>query len=327
MLESKPTDILRRSLVSQTMRGVGWSGISQVTKFVLQIVIGAILARLLLPSDFGLIGMVAVFSGVVGMFADLGLGSAIIQRKDVSEEHLSSVFFLNIFAGLMLSLLMLGLAPGIAYFYKENKLVSIGMVLGTRFFISSFAIVQRSLFAKKIDFKKIATAEVTSESLGGGLAIFLALSGMGAWSIVIQSVTSSTVNVILLWSLSKWRPRLIFRWDRLKELLGFSLNLLGSRFINYFARNSDNLLIGKFIGATALGYYNKAYTLMLLPLDNISWVFSGVLFPALSSIQNDIPKIRDKYLQSTRYISAVTFPIMLGVMIVAPELIKILYGP
>jgi len=325
-LNSKINDSSKISLTIRTMKATLWSGASKFAGLGLQIGIGAFLARLLFPEDFGLIGMVAVFSGIVGLFRELGLGSAIIQKKDATEEHLSSVFFINILAGVILSLVMVILAPEIAYFYNEKRLMNITMVLGTRFFISSFGIVQRTLLTKKLEFKKIAIIEMSSEALAGVLAIFLAFWGMGVWSLVLQTIVSNTISVILLWLWSSWRPSFIFHWSRLKELSRFSLNLLGFSFVNYFSRNLDNLLIGKYLGAASLGFYGKAYSFMLMPIYNISWTMNDTLFPAFSQIQEDIPKIREKYMQITRYISMLTFPLMMGLMVLAPEFIRILYG-
>ena len=319
-------DNSQTSLTSRTMKGVGWSTTSQICRFVFQFIVSAILARLLLPRDFGLIGMVAIFSGIIGMFSEIGLGAAIIQRSDTTEEHLSSVFWLNVVSGLVLMLIMMGLAPGIAFFYSEKQLTSIAAVLGIPFFLSSFGIVQRTLFTKQLDFKKLTIVEIVSMVVSSAIAISLAFYGVGVWSLVAQSLSGCTISVVLLWCLSAWCPCLLFKWDRIRELLGFSLNLLGFSFVNYFNRNVDNLLIGKFLGPSALGFYNQAYKLMLLPLSNISGSLGRVLFPAFSTIKNEHQKTREVYLRATRYISAVTFPIMLGLLVVAPEFILVVFG-
>lgn len=319
-------DNSRISLTFRTLKAVLWSGTSQLTGLGLQIIIGAVLARLLFPEDFGMLGMVAVFSGFVGMFQELGLGAAIVQRKDITEEHLSSVFLTNIVAGLFLSIVMLGLAPGIAYFYGEKRLTLITLVLGTRFFISSFGIIQRTLLTKQLDFKKLAIIDIFSEALAGVSAIILAFMGVGVWSLVIQSLVSSMASVIILWFWSEWQPHLAFCWKSLKELAGYGFNLMGFRFVNYFNRNLDNLLIGKFLGAASLGYYGKAYSIMLLPIQNISWTISRALFPAFSIIQDDLPRVREKYLQTNKYVSMITFPMMMGLLVLAPETIRILFG-
>ncbi len=312
---------------SRVVTGVSWLGGSKLVQQTFRFGIGAVLARLLLPSDFGLVAMVLVFSGVIELFSQLGLGAALIQRKEITEEHLSSVFWVNIVMGLFLTLLMIGLAPAIAYFYGKKLLVPIASALGLQFLIASFSIVHQAILTRRFEFKKLAIIETIAMTTSGVVAIVLALNGFGVWSIVAQALLGSTFNGILLWSTSRWHPRWIFRWDRLKELFGFSFNLLGFSLINYCNRNLDNLLIGRFLSPAMLGYYSRAYQFMLYPLQNISGVLGRVLFPALSTIQGDLPKTRDVYLRATRYVSVFTFPMMLGLLVVAPELIQVVYGP
>jgi O-antigen/teichoic acid export membrane protein len=315
------------SLTTKTIHGVGWSAISQIVRLLLQVVISAILARLLTPNDFGLLAMVIVFTNFVGLFRDFGLTAALIQRKGLTEEHLSSGFWINILTGLILTLVLAALSPAIAHFYNEDRLVFIVIVLASTFFISSFGIVQTALFTKELKFKLLSVIEILGVAVPGIIAIGLAFNGFGVWSLVWQHVISSLVIVILLWVLSGWRPRFLFRWQRIKELLGFGLNLTGFGFVNYFNRNLDNLLIGKFLGPAPLGFYDLAYRLLLFPLGNISSVFGRVMFPALSSIQGNKAKVRWAYLQATRYISIVIFPMMIGLFAVAPQFIRVIFGP
>jgi PST family polysaccharide transporter len=160
----------------------------------------------------------------------------------------------------------------------------------------------------------------------GAVAVLLALKGFGVWSLVGQSLVSVALTVVLAGLACRWLPKLAFSWPCFRELFGFSSHVLGFQVLNYFARNLDNLLIGKFLGATALGYYSLAYRLMLYPLQNVSWTLSRVLFPAFSQIQSDLVKVRQNYLRVIRYISLATFPMMAGMAVVAPELIRVLYG-
>jgi len=315
------------NLTTKTIQGVGWAGISQITRLLLQLGITALLARLLTPNDFGLLAMVVVFTNLVMIFRDFGLTAALIQRKGLTEEHLSSSFWINVLTGLLLAFLLVVLAPAIAYFYRENRLTPVIMVLASTFFISSFGIVQIALFTKGLNFKPLAIIEMLAVAISGIAAVVLAFSGFGVWSLVWQQIISSFVRVIFLWSFSSWRPKLLFRWQRVKELLGFGLNLTGFNFANYFNRNFDNLLIGKFLGANPLGFYNLAYRLLLFPLSNISSVIGRVMFPSLSAIQDDKSKVRYAYLKATCYIAAVTFPLMMGLLVVAPEFIRVILGP
>ena len=314
------------NLTHKTVQGIGWSGTSQCIRLLLQLMITAILARLLTPNDFGLIAMVFVFTNLVAVFRDFGLTAAIIQRKGLVEEHLSSSFWVNVSGGIILTLLLAAIAPALADFYDEGRLTLIIMALASTIFISSFGIVQTALFTKELNFKTLTIIETSTVLISGTVAIVLAQSGFGIWSLVWQQIIFSFVMVLLLWVFSSWRPKFLFRWLKVKELLGFGLNLTGFSFVNYFNRNLDNFLIGKFLGSTPLGFYTLAYRLLLFPLNNISNVLAKVMFPSLSAIQDDKSKVRFAYISATRYIAAVTFPLMIGLLVIAPQFIRVIFG-
>ena len=314
------------TLATKTIRGIGWAGISQGLKILLQFIITAILARLLSPNDYGLLAMITVFTSFVAVFKDFGLTAALIQKKDITEEHLSSSFWLNIFTGAVLSLLLIALSPLISKFYGNNRLTLLISVLSSVFFISSFGIVQTALFTKAMNFKYIAIIETSTVFISGLAAIFLAYSGFGVWTLIWQQILFASLNILLLWFFSNWKPKFIFNWQKIKELLGFGLNLTGATFLNYFNRNLDNLLIGKFLGAVSLGYYNLAYRLLLFPLANISQVIGRVMFPSLSVIQDDKEKVKNTYIKATKMIATITFPLMIGLFIVAPQFIRVILG-
>jgi len=315
------------NLTTKTVQGVGWAGTSQIARLVLQFGITALLARLLTPEDFGLIAMVLVFTNFVMIFRDFGLTAALVQRKEITEEHLSSSFWINIAAGLLLSVILFGIAPGIALFYKEPRIALIRRVLILIFFTSSFGIVQTALFTREVRFKPLAIVEILSVAISGTVAVVLAFTKFGVWSLVWQQIISSFVIVIFLWAFSSWRPKFFFRWQEVKELLGFGLNLTGFNFVNYFNRNLDNLLVGRFLGSAPLGFYNLAYRLLLFPLQNISFVLGRVVFPGLSIIQENKGQVRYVYVRATRYIATISFPMMLGLLVVAPQFIRVIFGP
>lgn len=287
----------------------------------------AILAHLLNPNDFGLIAMVAVFSNFFLLVNDLGLPSAIIQKKDVTEEDLSSAFWVNLLEGLVVTGVFLILAPVIAGFYSYSILKPIIMVTSMLFTISSLGMIQSALFSKKMDFKTLAIVEIVASALGGGVAVTLAATGFGVWSIVSQSLTSALVMAVLLFFLSEWRPRLILKWQPTRRLLGFGLPLMGFNFINYFNRNLDNLLIGKYLGAKQLGYYDVAYKSLLFPMQNASYVIGRVMFPALSKLEDDKARVRAAYIRATQYIALITFPLTAGLAVLAPQLVRVVLGP
>lgn len=314
------------SLTVQTTKGILWSGSSQAARQILQIGITAILARLLTPADFGVLAMVTVFTSFIALFSELGLGAALVQRKGVTEAHLSTAFWMTLLAGAALMILTMASSPLVAWFYGRDRLTPIVLVISVNFLIGATGAVPQALLQRNMEFGRLALIE-NGALLGSGLAaIFLAWRGWGVWSLVGQSVVSVSLTAGLAWSLSGWRPRWLFRRSCLRELWGFSSHLLGFNVLHYAARNLDNLLIGKFLGATALGYYTLAYRLMMLPLQNVSWVLGRVLFPAFARIQTELARVRHNYIRLIRYISLLTFPMMAGMAVVAPELIRILYG-
>lgn len=314
------------TLKTKTLKGIGWVSLAQIITQIIQFIVSAILARLLFPKDFGMIAMIIVFSNFLNVFQGLGIGSAIVQKKDLTKEHIDSIFWITIGLGLLLTILMVGFSPLIAYFYKQPQLTKLSMLLGTTFFIASFGIVPRSLLQKEMEFKTLSLINIIVVSLAGIFAIFLAFNGLGVWSLVHRQIVSVTLGTILLVTIKKWRPRFSFRWKKTREMFKFGINLTGASFTNYFKRNLDNLLIGKFLGAQPLGYYNFSYNIMLYPVRQISGVLSQVFFPALSSIQDNLSRIREVYTKANFFISVITFPLMIGLFVLAPEFVRTIFG-
>ena len=311
---------------SQVIGGLKWSGISQVFTQAIAFGFGIVLARLLSPRDYGLIGMVLVFTGFATIFVDMGLGSALVQRKQLEEKHINTVFFINIVAGTFLTLLMFFSAPYIAAFYNEPKLKAITQVLSVNFFLGSLISVQRALLTKSLDFKKLSKVDIGTTLLASTISVTLAILGYGVWSIVCQYIATRVLTAVIVWRLSKWKPRPYFRRDAFRQLLGYSSNLVGFEMLNYWVRNLDNLLIGRYISSAALGIYTRAYSLMLLPITQITTVISKVMFPALSAIQDDKAKVKQIYLRAINMISFITFPLMIGLFVVSDYFIVTVYG-
>lgn len=314
------------SLRRKTISGITWSAASQVGRQAILFIVGVILVRLLSPREFGLVAMVTVITGFASIFAELGLSAALVQKRDVRSEHLSSVFWVNIAAGITLTALFVLGAPLIAGFYGEPMLLSLTMVIALSFVIQSTAIVQRTLLSKALDFRRLSFAEIGAATGAGIIAITMALAGFGVWSLVAKSIVSAVIMTTTLWLMSDWRPAMSFSWASVKELLGFSSNLLGEKTLNYWVRNIDNLLIGKVLGSGSLGIYSRAYAIMLFPLRNISGVIARVLFPALSTIQQDKQRVKRAFLRVVRVISLITFPLMLGLFVTAESFVLAVFG-
>lgn len=314
------------TLRQKTISGLSWTGFSQISKQAIQFIITVILARLLSPDDFGLLGMATVFTGFMTIFSEMGVSSALIQKQDTTEEHYSSAFWLNVIAGIVLTGLLFVLAPFIAVFYSRPELTAILRVMSLNFVLSSFTIVQQAILSKEMNFKALAIRDLLAVVGSGVLGVSLAINGFGIWSLVFQFLAFSLINSVLLWVLSLWRPKPVVSFAAIKSIFGFSMNLTGFNLVNYFSRNVDYLLVGKFLGSEALGFYTLAYKLMLVPLQNFSVVIAKVTFPAFSKVQSNLELIRSTYLKMVRLIGLFAFPLMIYLFYVAEDFVIIAFG-
>jgi O-antigen/teichoic acid export membrane protein len=317
---------MNNTLRHKAISGLSWSAFSQVMQQGMGLIISLILARLLGPSAYGLIGMVAIFTGFGSMFVELGLASGLVQRKVLEAEHASSVFWVNVLMGSMLTLSMASAAPLIARIYSEPALIPIARVSSLAFVLGALGTVQNALLCKEMRFGALAKIDVISTALSGLLGISMALKGFGVWSLVAQSLSSSFVRTLGLWGASQWRPKLLFTLKALREFAGFSGNLLGFNAFNYWVRNADNLLIGRFIGSQGLGLYSRAYQLMVLPVYQISGVAGAVMFPVLASVQHDLARVRSIYLRSIGSVHLIAAPIYVGLFVIADTFVGAVLG-
>lgn len=314
------------SLKKIAISGLKWSALAQIVRQVSQIITTIILANLLNPADFGLMGMATIVTVFLEIFKDLGTSAAIIQKQDESDSFLSTIFWLNIFLGFLFGGLIFLASPLIASFYNDIRLTAILRVLSIGFIISSFSLVQKSLLEKQLKIARLSKIEITTilfSSIAGIIAAFL---GANVWSLVIQSLINVILFTLLLWLFKIWTPRLMFEWKKLDSVRSFSLNLVGFRIFDYISMNADNILIGKFLGATELGYYSLAYRIMLYPLQNIAWVINRVTFPVFSQMQDDNARFRHAYLRIVASIALITFPLMLGLWGLAQPFVLAVFG-
>jgi PST family polysaccharide transporter len=307
------------------LKGLKWSTVSQVGKQIIQYGTTLFLASVLPSEDFGLIAMAMVIVGFVEVFKDLGTGSAIIQKEKVENTLLSSIFWVNILFGITLSLLIFLFSPFIASFFSNSSVTKVLSVLSVTFFISSISIVSKSVLERNLEFDKLAKAELLSVIVGAITAVVLAINNFGVWSLVFQTIVSSTTLSILLLLLSQWKPVFKLNVIQIKSVAKYSGNLIGYNVFNYFVRNLDYILIGKFIGDQALGHYYLIYKIMLYPVQNISAVISRVMFPVYSKLQNDLSKFKTVYMQSSSAIALITFPLMLGIFAVSESFVNLFF--
>lgn len=300
-------------LKKDAVKGVKWASASQLGRQIIQYTTTIILAALLTPSDFGLMAMAIVIVGFLEIFKDLGTAAAIIQNQNLSEESLSSIFWVNVGFGLLVAIIVFLAAPLGADFFNNVKIENILKVLSISFIFSSFGTVHKKLLEKELKFDSLAKIELVGVAIGAVVGISLALLEFGVWSLVLQSLSIVVITTSLLWIMNSWRPIFFFSYLKIKPIISYSLNLLGYNVFNYFVRNTDYLLIGKYLGERELGHYYLAYKIMLYPLRNISLVVSRVLFPIYSKIQNDNERFRKIYTKVANAISFLTFPLMIGV--------------
>jgi O-antigen/teichoic acid export membrane protein len=318
--------IKKMNLGEKVIKGSFWSALSNIVSQILSFIITIILVRILVPEDFGIVAISSVIVGIVNLFQDLGLGSALIQRHDINEEYLSTSFIASFVAGIFLSIIVILTSPLLAIFFKKEILKYVISVTALGFIISPMVTINNSILIKKMDFFNIGILNFCNQFLYGFLTVGLALLGYGVWSIVVGKLTSQTIMIPVYWRISGWRPRVLFKKECFKDLFGFSSNLLGFNIVNYFSRNLDNIIVGKYLGTQILGYYSIAYNLMLKPLQLISWSVGRVLLPAFSSIQSEIQRVQDAYIRVIRSISLITFPMMAGLFVISREVILIFYG-
>jgi len=314
------------SLKQKTVSGLLWSFIDQFANLGITFIAGIILARLLSPREFGLIGMITVFIAVSESFINSGFSSALIRKKDCTDTDFATVFYFNLVAGILFFFILFFSAPAIAGFFDEPQLEAIVQVLGIILIIDSLTLIQRTILTKRIDFKLQARISVIA-SLGSGIvAIVMAFNGFGVWSLVAQRLLRQGLNSFFLWLWNRWRPLWVFSKQSFKELFGFGSKLLISGLIDTIYRNIYYLVIGKYFSAQELGYYTRAEGFKNLPSQNLNSIVSRVTYPVLSSIQDDIPRLRNNYQKLIRSVMFITFILMLGMAAVAEPMIHTLIG-
>lgn len=308
------------------LHGLGWSATSQIGRQSIQLVVTIVLARLLSPADFGLVAMATVITGFIAIFSDLGTSAAVIQKQQYSSSFLSSVFWLNVGFGLFVMLIIVAIAPVVAAIYREPKITPILLALSSVFPVMGLMSLQRALLEKSMGFNTLANVELTSTAIGGVAAIVVALSEGGIWSLVVQAVITTVSAAVLLWLSSAWRPQLKMSLADIRTIGVFSANLTGFNIFNYFARNADYILIGRFLGSQDLGYYTLAYRILMFPLQNFSAVVGRVMLPYSSKLQADEARFRQIYLKTIRGIALVTFPLMALLFVVAEPFVSVVFG-
>ena len=295
-------------------------------RLVLQTTSTIVLARLLTPDDFGLIAMVAVLVNFVALFTDAGLAQATVQRKTITHEQISTLFWINVLITTLLALIVVALAPVVVWIYSEPRLLWITILLAAPIWISGLGLQQRALLQRHMHFKQIARVEVIALFLGVILGILSARFGADYWSIVIMMLTVAATSTLGFWLETKWVPSRPQRYTGIRDMLHLGANVTGFTFVNYFSRNADNFLIGKYIGSAALGQYSRAYSLMMLPLSQINGPVTNAMLPALSRLKDQHADYQEFFLKWVKRMAWATCIPVASASIWGQEAITFLLG-
>ena len=306
-----------------------WNALSQFFKIFIQLVNMVYLATIIPPSEYGIMAMAAVVINLGVLLRDLGTASAIIQRKVLPAALVNSIFWLNVFLGIFLCLVVAGTSPLVAQLYDQIELKNVLFLLSITFPLSSCAAVHLALLERESKFKKISLIEVSSSLFSVVIAIIMANLGFGVYSLVAQSIIMNLSSAILFWKISGWRPNIPtkYMWVHLKDIFSFSANLSVFNIINYFSRNADSFIIGRYMSIVVLGSYNLAYRIMLFPLQSLTFVATRSLYPVLSHHQDDNKKIASIYLNCTFFVLFLSAPLMSGIAVLSVPFVNWVFGP
>jgi len=321
------TDHLKEELGKRSARGGVITLTAQVCKFGLSMSSAIVLARLLTPQDYGLIGMVAILVGFLGMFQYLGLSTATIQWADLNHQQVSALFWMNMALSAAIMLVTIAAAPLAAWFYKEPRLIGITIGYAVSIIITGLYIQHEAILIRQMRFTITAVIEVSAMAIGLAVAIVSAIYGARYWALVINQLVLAMVSVIGMWAACRWRPSWPSSGAGVRSMLTFGSNVTGFNIMQYFARNADNALIGKFWGAYELGLYSRAYQMLLMPMQQINAPLAAVAVPALSRLADSPERYRDAYLKILEKLVMITMPLGAFMIATSDWLVLLLLGP
>lgn len=311
----------------QVVSGLAWSATANWGQKLISFLTFVILSRILSPEAFGLVALSTVFIAFAETFLDYGFTDAIVQREVLDPPHLDTAFWLSILTGGLLTVAGIALSPVVAAFFSEPRLALILAWLSVGFILSAFSSTQRAILRRHLDFRSLAMRSFAAIIVSGIVGVSLALSGAGVWSLVAQDLVYRLVGAIVLWRASDWRPGFRISGTHFRHLFSFGIYVVGSRILNFVNRRSDDLLIGYFLGPTMLGYYTIAYRLLLVMINLLTGVSTAVAFPAFSRLHGKPERLRRAFYTATKLTCVASFPAFLGVAVLAPLLIPVLFGP
>ncbi|MFJ7735128.1 lipopolysaccharide biosynthesis protein [Lysinibacillus sp. NPDC097287] len=301
-----------------------WKFMERTGSQSIQFIVMIILARILLPEEFGLIVLVTIFITIAGVIAQNGFNTALIQKKKVDEVDFSSVFYLNLFVTTILYVILFIAAPYIASFFEQPQLTLVLRILSLTLFLNSFSSIQNAIIARNMQFKKLFISSFGGVVISGIVGITMAYANFGIWSLVVQQLTNQIIITATLWYTVKWKPQLFFSIERLVSLFSFGWKILASALLDSVYSNMKSLIIGKMFSPAILGFYNRGEQFPSVIIGNINGSIQSVIFPALSSQQDNTQRIKEMVRRSIVTSSFIIFPMMIGLAVIAEPLVKIL---
>lgn len=314
------------SLRQRAVRGIWWHGGSRAVTQVVSWTITVAVARMLSPSDYGLLGMALLYIGLIEFLNEMGLGTAIVQCKDITTEQLHSLFWFSNAVGLFFFGLTLTLAPLVAKFFNQPLLTHLLWLVGLIHVITSLQQVPWNLLTRDVDFKRRAVSETSGSLIAGVITVVLAWQGWGVWALAWGLLSRNIITMLMAFLQTGWRPEFMFNWVTLKPLLRFSMTVITGRAVYYAHSNSPVLIIGKWLGDQALGYYTLSVRLTTEISERVLAVINQVSFPVYSRIQDQSERLKQSYLTSVEVVCACVFPLLGGLILVADDAIPLLLG-
>lgn len=317
---------MAESLKQKTVKGVGWSFVDAISGQGITFLVGLVLARLITPEEYGLIGIILIFVAVFDSIVNCGFSNALIRKNDANDTDYNTVFIVNMVLSVVLFVAFFFSARFIADFFGQPLLKPLTQVMGSIIIIHAFAIIQRTVLVKRIDFKTQTKASVISSVTSGVIGITMAFYGYGVWSLVGQQLSRALLNTTCLWMYSRWWPKLQFSWSSFRELFGFGWKLLVSSLIDTVWKEIYQVVIGKCYAPATLGQYTRAHQFGSIFSSNLNTVIQRVSYPVLSSLQNDKERMKEGYRRVIKVTMLVTFVLMLGLAAVSKPMIQVLVG-
>ena len=306
--------------------GVAWSVAEKLGSMLMQMVVSIVVARLLMPEDFGVLAILTFFTALMAVVVDSGFSQTLIRKTEPTESDYKSVFVFNVVTSLVLYAVMTALSPAIAAYYNLPVISKIAPVLFLLLPVNALTVIQNTIFARQFRFATLSRINFASATIAGVTAITMAWCGFGVWSLVAQRLAQVTVKAVLLWWRGDWRCKGRFDFSALRAMSGFSFRLMGTDIISYLYNNIAQLFIGKMHSATTLGYYNQAQKLKELPVTSVVQSFQSVTYPALANVKGDKQKFADSYLRVLAITAAVIAPVMVGMVAVADDMFMLMLG-